>query len=60
MVVSVVGWFCIMKLRGSKTKNLSKTRKSTLRMITLAIAVTATYELFYNFVVWSALSDIFR
>ena len=49
-----------MKLRGSKTENLSKTKKSILRMITLTIAVTATYELFYNFVVWNALSGIFR
>ena len=60
MVASVVGWFCIMKLGGSKTENLSKTKKSIHRMITLAIAVTATYELFYNFVVWNALSGIFR
>ena len=44
-----------MKLRGSKTENLSKTKKSILRMITLTIAFTATYELFYNFVVWNAL-----
>ncbi len=66
MVASVVGWFCIMKLGGSKTENLSKTNKSIFRLIALLLAVLTSYELLYNFFVWNALmtadalSGIFR
>lgn len=66
MVVAVVGWFCVMKLGGSKTENVSKTKISILRMVALMLAVITSYELLYNFFVWNALmtadvlSGIFR
>ncbi len=66
MVSSVVGWFCVIRLGRSKTENLSKGKKSILRLIALAFAIITFYELFYNFFVWNALitvdalSGIFR
>lgn len=66
MVAAVVGWFCVMKLGGSKTENVSKTNMSILRMVALMLAVITSYELLYNFFVWNALmtadvlSGIFR
>lgn len=66
MVAAVVGWFCVMKLGGSKTENISKTNVSILRMVALMLAVITSYELLYNFFVWNALmtadvlSGIFR
>ncbi len=66
MVAAVVGWFCVMKLGGSKTENISKTNMSILRMVALMLAVITSYELLYNFFVWNALmtadvlSGIFR
>ncbi|MGH9909607.1 MAG: hypothetical protein ACRD32_03120 [Nitrososphaerales archaeon] len=66
MVAAVVGWFCVMKLGGSKTENISKTKISILRMVALMLAVITSYELLYNFFVWNALmtadvlSGIFR
>jgi len=55
MIVSVVGWFCVMKLGKTKTENTSKTTRSILRLLALAIAVVTFYEVMYNFVVWNAL-----
>lgn len=55
MVASVVGWFCVMKLGGDKTENVSTAKKSILRIVALTFAVITTYELFYNFFVWNAL-----
>lgn len=55
MVAAVVGWFCVMKLGGSKTENVSKTKISILRMVALMLAVITSYELLYNFFVWNAL-----
>ena len=55
MIVSVVGWFCIMKLGSKKTENTSKTIRSILRLVVLGIAVITFYEFIYNFVVWNAL-----
>ncbi len=66
MVAAVVGWFCVMKLGGNKTENISKTNISILRMVALMLAVITSYELLYNFFVWNALmtadvlSGIFR
>ncbi|MFQ5940274.1 MAG: hypothetical protein ACE5KA_01045 [Nitrososphaerales archaeon] len=66
MIVSVVGWFCVIRLGRSKTENLSKTNKSILRLIALALTVVTSYELIYNFFIWNALvtadalSGIFR
>jgi len=55
MISSVVGWYCVTKLGRSKTENLSKTARSMLRLLALAIAVVTFYEVIYNFVVWNAL-----
>ena len=55
MISSVVGWFCVTKLGRKKTENISKTAKSILRLIALAIALVTFYEFIYNFVVWNAL-----
>lgn|SRR5574341_122797 len=55
MIVSVVGWFCIMKLGSKKTENTSQTVRSILRLVVLGIAVITFYEFIYNFVVWNAL-----
>lgn len=66
MVASVVGWFCVMRLGGGKTENISLTAKALLRMIALTFAVITSYELLYNFFIWNALmtadalSGIFR
>ncbi len=55
MIVSVVGWFCVMKLGTKKTQNTSQTVRSILRLVALGIAVITFYEVIYNFVVWNAL-----
>jgi hypothetical protein len=55
MIVSVVGWFCVMKLGHKKTENTSHTVRSILRLVALGIAVITFYEFIYNFVVWNAL-----
>ncbi len=55
MIVSVVGWFCVMKLGTGKTENTSQTVRSILRLVALGIAVITFYEFIYNFVVWNAL-----
>ncbi|MFY3740614.1 MAG: hypothetical protein HMLIMOIP_001055 [Candidatus Nitrosomirales archaeon] len=55
MIVSVVGWFCIMKLGSKKTENTSQTVRSILRLVVLGIAVITFYEFIYNFVIWNAL-----
>jgi hypothetical protein len=40
MIVSVVGWYCVVRLGGDKV---------------LAIAVVSLYEFVYNFIVWNSL-----
>lgn len=55
MISSVVGWYCVTKLGRRKTENTSKTTRSMLRLLALAIAVATFYEFIYNFVVWNAL-----
>ncbi len=55
MIVSVVGWFCVMKLGSKKTENTSHIVRSILRLVALGIAVITFYEFIYNFVVWNAL-----
>jgi hypothetical protein len=55
MIVSVVGWFCVMKLGNKKTENTSQTVRSILRLVALGIAVITFYEFIYNFIVWNAL-----
>ena len=55
MIVSVVGWFCVMRLGSKKTENTAQTVRSILRLVALGIAVITFYEFIYNFVVWNAL-----
>jgi hypothetical protein len=55
MIVSVVGWYCVVRLGGEKVKGIPKWLKSILQLIVLAIAVVALYEFVYNFTIWEAL-----
>ena len=55
MISSVVGWYSVTKIGRKRTENMSKTTRSILRLIALAIAVVTFYEVIYNFVVWDAL-----
>ncbi len=55
MIVSVIGWFCVMKLGSKKTENTSQTVRSILRLVALGIAVITFYEFIYNFAIWNAL-----
>ncbi len=54
MIVSVVGWYCVVKLGGDKVGNIPKWAKSVLQLIVLAIAVVSLYEFVYNFIVWNS------
>lgn len=55
MIVSVVGWYCVVKLGGDKVGSIPKWAKSILQLIVLAIAVVSLYEFVYNFMVWNSL-----
>jgi hypothetical protein len=55
MIVSVVGWYCVVKLGGEKVKGIPKWLKSILQLIVLAMAVVSLYEFVYNFIVWNSL-----
>jgi hypothetical protein len=55
MIVSVVGWYCVVRLGGDKVKSIPKWLKSILQLIVLAIAVVSLYEFVYNFAVWNSL-----
>lgn len=55
MIVSVVGWYCVVKLGGDKVSNIPKWAKSILQLAVLAIAVISLYEFVYNFMVWNSL-----
>lgn len=54
MIVSILSWFCVIKLGGNKLKSIPKAVKSILQLIILAIAVVALYEFIYNFILWSS------
>lgn len=54
MIVSVVGWYCVVKLGGDKVTSIPKWLKSILQLIVLAIAIVALYEFVYNFIVWNS------
>ncbi len=62
MIVSVVGWYCVVRLGGNKVSNIPKWLKSILQLIVLVIAVVSLYEFVYNFVVWNSLmtADVLR
>jgi hypothetical protein len=55
MIVSVVGWYCVVRLGGEKVKGIPQWIKSILQLIVLAIAVVSLYEFVYNFIVWNSL-----
>lgn len=55
MIVSVVGWYCVVKLGGDKVSSIPKWAKSVLQLIVLAIAIVSLYEFVYNFMVWNSL-----
>jgi hypothetical protein len=55
MIVSVVGWYCVVRLGGDKVKSIPRWLKSMLQLIVLAIAVVSLYEFIYNFIVWNSL-----
>jgi hypothetical protein len=55
MIVSVVGWYCVVRLGGEKVKGIPPWLKSILQLIVLALAVVALYEFVYNFIVWNSL-----
>jgi hypothetical protein len=55
MIVSVVGWYCVVRLGGEKVKGIPQWLKSILQLIVLAMAVVSLYEFIYNFIVWNSL-----
>ena len=55
MIVSVIGWYCVVKLGGDNVKRIPKWIKSILQLIVLAIAVVSLYEFIYNFIIWNSL-----
>ncbi len=55
MIVSVIGWYCVVKLGGDNVKGIPKWIKSILQLIVLSIAIVALYEFVYNFVIWNSL-----
>lgn len=54
MIVSVVGWYCVVRLGGDKVTNIPKWFKAILQLLVLAIAIVALYEFVYNFIVWNS------
>ncbi|AIC16105.1 hypothetical protein [Nitrososphaera viennensis] len=54
MIVSVVAWYCVVRLGGDKVSNIPKWLKSILQLVVLMIAVVALYEFVYNFIVWNS------
>src|SRR3712207_9256961 len=55
MIVSVVGWYCVVKLGGEKVKSIPQWLKAILQLMVLVFAVVALYEFVYNFIVWNSL-----
>lgn len=55
MIVSVVAWYCVVKLGGEKVTSIPRWAKATLQLIVLIIAIVALYEFVYNFIVWNSL-----
>ncbi len=62
MIVSVVGWYCVVRLGGENVKSIPKWLKSILQLIVLSIAIVALYEFVYNFIIWNSLitADVMR
>ena len=55
MIVSVVGWYCVVKLGSDKVKSTPQWLSSIIQLIVLGLAVVSLYEFVYNFVVWNSL-----
>jgi hypothetical protein len=55
MIVSVVGWYCVVKLGGEKVKSIPQWLKAIIRLMVLVFAVVGLYEFVYNFIVWNSL-----
>jgi hypothetical protein len=55
MIVSVIGWYCVVRLGGDRVKNIPKWLKSILQLLVLSIAVVSLYEFVYNFIIWNSL-----
>jgi hypothetical protein len=55
MVVTVLGWYCVVKLGAEKAKQIPKWIKSILQLIVLSIAIVSLYEFIYNFSIWNSL-----
>lgn len=55
MIVSVVAWYCVVRLGGDKVSTIPKWLKSILQLVVLIIAVVALYEFVYNFIIWNSL-----
>lgn len=55
MIVSVVGWYCVVRLGGEKVKGIPRWLKSIIQLTVLVFAVVALYEFVYNFIVWNSL-----
>jgi hypothetical protein len=55
MIVSVVSWYCVVRLGGDAVRSIPKWLKSILQLIVLVIAIVALYEFVYNFIVWNSL-----
>jgi len=62
MIVSVVGWYCVVRLGGEKVKGIPQWLKSILQLIVLSVAVVSLYEFVYNFIIWDSLitADVLR
>jgi hypothetical protein len=55
MIVSVVGWYCVVRIGGDKVVGIPKWLKAVLQLIVLVIAMVSLYEFVYNFIVWNSL-----
>lgn len=54
-IVSVVAWYCVVRLGGDKVSGMPKWIKSILQLVVMVIAVVALYEFVYNFTIWNSL-----
>jgi len=55
MIVSVVGWYCVVRIGGDKVVGIPKWLKAVLQLIVLVLAIVSLYEFVYNFIVWNSL-----
>src|ERR1041385_2747126 len=62
MIVTVVGWYCVVRLGGEQAKQIPKWIRSILQLVVLAIAIVSLYEFVYNFIIWNSLitADVLR